>query len=90
MTPPGWSFSCPVWTFSHNGGAYWIGGRRDGHVVIGSPALSLSDAGLRGVIAHELGHAWDVYRTGSTTECHADQVAAAHGHPNPYAYISGC
>lgn len=80
--PEGFNFYCSAaYTDGHAGTVqFWHSGCCENFIAINPHTGNYS-----GVGAHEACHALQLVTTGDTTEQAADQCAAEHGYPNPYA-----
>lgn len=84
--PAGWSFTCPAPAYAYGAEHF---GRTCMDPCYGASAKSIEvnaalvpPARLRGVIGHELCHAWEYQQTGTSSEASADACTARFGFPN--------
>lgn len=90
ILPPGFEYRCPgdTQTFAGDRQHWGVVCYRQApfcptgaYVAVNPSRIGPSDARMRYVVAHEIGHALDYVRTGSTSEASADAHAAAAGFP---------
>lgn len=84
--PAGWAFTCPAPAYAYGAEHF---GRTCMDPCYGAPAKSIEvnaalapPSRLRGVIGHELCHAWEYQQTGTSSEASADACTARFGFPN--------